>query len=564
MKRREFLTSTLALGGAMAASEAGLGIAEAGRRRRAALKSMQASARGQSTTGRTSRRGGDLALVNARIVTLDPGGPEAAAALVRHGRIVHVGSTDDVRGQAAGARVFDAGGRTVVPGFIDAHCHMEVATTAAAYAASVHTPPHTSLRGIMDVLRAKAADTPRGEWVIARGSFGLGNAVAEKRMPIRQELDAVTQDHPLIIFSGRHIAMLNTRALKEMHLWEPDAKVDRGTIVHRDSSGVPTGIATEVYYHLPAYSVDQIKAAIKAHARDMFVSKGTTTIYTIPFSANDIRADLELHASGELPLRIRAYYHVPHTITLDGLLNTGFVSGVGDDMFRFGGMKLFVDGVGNDGLGRNLEDLKWTQEELNHLVSSANAAGIQVIMHVITRGALRMAIAALEEARRRSPRRLIHRLEHGADGGSVEEIRRLRDLGVRASITPNRGRPGRTTPRYRTLVKEGFEPVGITDTTGTTPGSSDVLFKIACVAATVEEGGGAPKGEALAFEDALRMFTLWNARVGYEDQDKGSIAIGKLGDFAVLSADPRALPAAKLFDVKVDATILGGEVVFER
>lgn len=552
MKRRDFLKIGVGAGAALGAGQAGAGSA-----RQVPTPASPAATRGP-------RRGGDLAIVNARILTLDPRLPEATAALVRAGRIVHVGPTDDVRRQAAGARIFDAGGRTIVPGFIDAHCHMEVATAAAMYAVSVHTPPLTTLRSIMDVLRAKAADTPKGQWVIARGSFGLGNAVAEKRMPTRQELDAVTQDHPLVIFSGRHIAMLNTRALKDVRLWEPDAKPERGTIVHRDSSGVPTGIATEVYYRLPAYSVDQIKAAIKAHTHEMFVSKGTTTICTIPFSANDIRADLELQASGELPLRIRVYYHVPHTITLEGLLDTGFVSGVGDDWFRFGGMKLFVDGLGGDGLGHELEDFKWTQAELNHLVSSAHAAGIQVIMHVITRGALKMAVAAVEAARRASARPLLHRLEHGADDGSLEEIRHLRDLGIRPSITPNRGRPGRTTPRYRTLVNEGFAPVGITDTTGTTPGSSDVLFKIACVAATAEEGGGAPKGEALDFEDALRMFTLWNARIGYEDQDKGSVEVGKLGDLVVLSENPRGLPPAKLFDLKVDATILGGDVVFQR
>jgi predicted amidohydrolase YtcJ len=107
-------------------------------------------------------------------------------------------------------------------------------------------------------------------------------------------------------------------------------------------------------------------------------------------------------------------------------------------------------------------------------------------------------------------------------------------------------------------------PVGITDTTGTTPGSSDVWFKIACVAATAEEGGGAPVGEALGFEDALRMFTLWNAQIGYEDRDKGSIAAGKLGDFAIVSGDPTAARPKDLFGMKVDVTVLGGTAVYQR
>ena len=175
-----------------------------------------------------------------------------------------------------------------------------------------------------------------------------------------------------------------------------------------------------------------------------------------------------------------------------------------------------------------------------------------------------MAVAAVAHARSRHTRPVLHRLEHGADDGPIEEIRRMRDLGIRVSITPNRGRAGGRGPRYRTFVNESFYPVVITDTTGTTPGSSDVMFKIACIATPSEEGGGAPKNETLPFEDALRLFTLSNARIGYEDADKGSIEVGKLGDFAVLSRDPLAGSPVQLFETKVDATILGGAVVFER
>ena len=468
------------------------------------------------------------------------------------------------RPKRAGAPSFDGGGQVVVPGFIDAHCHVEVACVAQAYQALIHTPPLESLRQILDVLRAKATETPPGKWVIARGSFGLASRVPEGRLLTRQDLDGVTENHPVIAFSGRHVAMLNTRALKEMGLWERDAKAPPGAIVHRDASGLPTGVATELYYLLPPYSIDEVQAALKTYAREMFVAKGTTSVSTVPYATDDIRADLELQDSGELPLRIRMYYHVPHMISVDGLLATGFLSGVGSDMFRFGGMKVFVDGLGGDGLGNPLEDFKWTQEELDDMVFRAHTAGIQVLMHVITDGAARMASTAVERAQRRDPRQHRHRLEHGADVESVEEMRRLRELGLCLVATPSEGRPGRRTPRYRTLVEEGLEPIAITDTTGTVPGSSDPLRKIAFAANTVDEGGGAPHGEALTFEDALRMYTIWAARGGFEETDKGSIAVGKLGDFAVLSADPRGRPSAELFDLKVDATILGGQVVFER
>ncbi len=82
--------------------------------------------------------------------------------------------------------------------------------------------------------------------------------------------------------------------------------------------------------------------------------------------------------------------------------------------------------------------------------------------------------------------------------------------------------------------------------------------------ASPEDGGGTPPGEELGFEDALRMHTIWAARAGFEEREKGSIAVGKLGDFAVLSADPTQLQGAEMFDVGVDATILGGEIVYQR
>jgi predicted amidohydrolase YtcJ len=506
----------------------------------------------------------DLALVNARILTLDERRPEASAALVRGGRIALVGGNEAVKSQAGDAAVFDAGGRTVVPGFVDAHCHMEVTAAALMYCADVHAPPMKSISDIQNTLRSWAGKVPKGLWIVGRSGFNFENELIERRLPNRLELDAVSTDRPVIVFAGRHIAVANTRALKEMGVWETSAELPRGTLIHRDSSGLPTGVCTEIFYYLPDYTIDQMKTAIKVSAPELFSAKGTTTVYTIPFSKNDIRADLELQRSRDLPLRIRMFYHVPHMTSFEGFLDTGFISGVGDDMFRFGGMKLFVDGAGSDGLGHSLADLKWSQEQLNEMVAGADRNRIQVIMHCVTAEGRKMAITAIAEARRRNPQQpfLIHRIEHNGDDRTIEGVRRLRELGIRISITPATIRTGQNSPRYRTLVKEGVAPVLITDTTGTTPGTSDILRKIACVVASAEQGGGASEGETLSFLDTLRLFTLTNADIGYESQDKGSIEVGKLGDFAVLSEDPISMPAEKLLDLKTEATILGGRLVF--
>jgi predicted amidohydrolase YtcJ len=509
----------------------------------------------------------DLAIVNARMITMDGGKPEAQAALVQGGRIALVGTTAEVKAAAGKARVFDAGGRVVVPGFVDAHAHFELTCLGASFQAACHTPPYKSLGEITKVLASKASDTPKGQWVIGRGSFGMREKVAEGTLPTRHELDAVTTDHPLILFSGLHVAMLNTRGLEELGLW--DREPPRGVRVLREASGTPSGIATEVWDLLPAYPLAEVREAVRAHAKEIFVSKGTTSLSTIPFSSEDLRADQELQANGELPLRLRVYYHVPRVITLESLLATGLLSGAGSEMFRYGGIKIFVNGTTSDGLGHAIDDFKWTQEELSDFVSRAHQAGVQLIMHVLSRDAMLMAAASVEAAVRRHPMPHRHRLEHAGDRlEAIDDMKRLKALGIRVVATPHFARrPGTASkvPRFRTMIREGLEPIAVTDTTGTVPEASGPLFNIACAMTLKSDGGASPSAEeAVTFEDALRMHTLWAAAGGFEDRDKGSISQGKLGDFAVLSADPRGRPGKEIFGIEVDATILGGRVVFEK
>jgi hypothetical protein len=232
MKRRDFLKGGAAFGAVLGGIEA-----------RPALAGTESKFVQAERSDLGSR---NVAIVNARVLTMESSQPTAQAVLVRNGRITHVGSTSEVKANAGDTRVFDVAGRTVVPGFIDAHTHIEVALSHERYAVDVHAPPLRSIREIQNALAAKAAATPKGQWVIGRAGFNLENGLAEKRLPNRQDLDEVSQDHPVIIFSGRHISMLNTRALEQIGMWDPaTAKPPKGTTIHRNASGVPTGLATE-------------------------------------------------------------------------------------------------------------------------------------------------------------------------------------------------------------------------------------------------------------------------------------------------------------------------------
>jgi predicted amidohydrolase YtcJ len=558
--RRTFLTRASALGAAFATSEAA-----------ALVPQFAAGDRG----GRSIADRSDLAIVNARIVTLDETRPAAEAVLVRAGRIVAAGTTAEVRALAAGAREYDAGGKTVVPGFIDAHVHLEMATIAAAYQVPVHTPPHTSLQTIFDALRTRIATTAPGRWVIGRGSYALASDVTEKRMPTRLELDALSTAHPIMVFAGLHVVSLNSAAFKQLRLWDAadekrltwrDGRPRVGTVVHRDAAGAPTGIATEIadlLYAAEAYPIAEVKDAIRTRARQLFVEKGITSVATVPSSGGNIAADQELHASGELPVRVRFYPRIPMTTSIEALIETGWRPGFGDDRLRFGGIKIFVDGTGSDGLGTQVEDLKWTQAELTAVMTMAQRHSLQAILHIVTRGGLRMAMTAIAEAQAREPRPLRHRFEHVGFLDDVEQIRRIRQLGIGIAVTRSTRGGGRPRRLLRACIEAGIEPVATSDSTGTVPEFS-ALAGIASLMASPEHGGVLPRGDALTFDEALKTWTLWAARSIFEEQDKGSVTAGKLGDFAVLSADPRERSGEDLFDLAVDATILGGEVVFER
>ena len=146
MHRRDFIKYGTVIAGALTGP------------RHLAAAATQSPAR--SASPKASFRG-DLAVVNAKVMTVEPSQPEAQAILVRGGRIVHVGTSDEVKAKAGDAQLFDAGGRAVVPGFIDAHTHMEVALSHEMYAVDVHVPPLKNIRELQAALNAKAMQTPK-------------------------------------------------------------------------------------------------------------------------------------------------------------------------------------------------------------------------------------------------------------------------------------------------------------------------------------------------------------------------------------------------------------------
>jgi predicted amidohydrolase YtcJ len=516
----------------------------------------------------------DLKLVNGRIITLDPARPVAEAVLVRDGRIEVVGSTIEVRAAGNSEPEFDCEGRTVVPGFIDGHAHLEMTCCALVHCLSCTTPPFSSLAGIAQEIKQRAEQTPKGEWVIARSSFGMQTKVDEGRLFHRVELDAISSEHPIIVYAGLHVTMLNTMALKALGLWDRVDSPPRGTVMHKDDDGSPTGVVTEIWDLMPEFGREQVKSAIREKITELFLANGVTTIHNLPYGKEDIQAVQELQESGDLPNRIRFYYHVPHHVSVDQLVEMGLKSGFGNDFLRYGGVKLFIDGTGHDGYGNRLFDVKWDQEELDEIVWKSHQNDLQLWMHSLSQPAIDMGLTAIERALEKRPAPHRHRLEHSGDfADSPEQMDRLQRAGALAVATPqfiySQGdKVGDRFPRnfrYRSLIDRGFGIIGSSDSTGTVPDGIAPLFNISCaVNRRTLRGNHFLPEESVTVEEALKMFTIWPAFGAFEEQDKGSIEHGKFGDFAVLSDNILKVEPEALSEVKVDATIIGGRPVFER
>jgi hypothetical protein len=508
--------------------------------------------------------GPERILLNADVRTMDPARPRASAVAIAGDRITAVGDGAALRAAFPGAEVTDLGGRVVIPGFVDAHCHFELTTTHLSYAIPLHAPPHTSLREIGQTLREQAAAVPGDGWIVGRANFGLHQFVAEQRPITRQDLDDAVSGRPVVVYSGMHVTTLNTAGLRASGLLD-GAEPPMGALVDTAS-----GRGTELWSWLPQpeFGTAAVAAAMTGLGTSMFTSRGVTTINDIVHSAEGVRAYQLLRREGRLPARIDLRFHSPRQLTSADLAVTGLETGFGDTWLRLGGIKLFIDGAGHDLGHQTLVDLKWHQADLDSEVETAHRAGLQLMMHVQSAEAVDMGLLALERALARYPRAdHRHRLEHAGDLPVDEDrLSRMSALGVVPVATPQfiysygDAQPEASQPPLRSLHERGFRVPGNSDSTGSQPEAANPFHSIWCALTRRTRLGRelAPR-EAISLDSALRMFTADAAWACHLD-DRGVLAPGKLADLVVLGTSPWDVPVDELPGVLVDQVWIGGEM----
>lgn len=510
----------------------------------------------------------DLILYNANVITLDARKPRASLVAVKDGKIIFVGENADgetLRGPRT--KRIECGGKTLVPGFNDAHCHI---LAFASSLLSVDCSP-SSVRSVADIqarIRERAQELPRGSWIRATGynEFYL----AEKRHPNRWDLDQAAPHHPVkLTHRTGHASVLNSLALSTVGI-SVDSPEPPGGMIERDlDSGEPNGLLLEmepyVEGRMPPLSAGEFEKGVKI-ANEKYVSLGITslqdaTVHNGLTQWQDLR---RLKDKGELTPRVWVMVGID---ALGELRDGGLHPHCGDDGLRLGAVKMILDET--TGL------LYPGEDELIEQVLRAIQAGFQVAIHAIEEGAVAAAARALEHALLRAPGRgHRHRVEHCSvcPPPLLKRVKDARAIVVTqpAFIYYSGERYLATVPReqlpwlYRigSFVSEGLMPAAGSDSP---VAPNDPLVGIyAATTRKAESGDEVGIEERVSPFEALVMYTRAAAYASFEEEVKGSIAVGKLADFALLSADPTGVQPDEIPTIQVEMTIADGTIVWPR
>lgn len=541
----------------------------------------------------------DSAFVNGRVLTVasELGRAEAVSAV--NGVVDVVGSTDEIKSEIGrDTEVVDLEGRTVVPGFVDAHQH-PLGYGLAQAETWVDCSDATSIEDLVGKAESRAEHVSAGEWV-----YGRGWPVARlERLPRKGDFTGRVDANPVWFndLSG-HLWILNQPALDAIGLDADTPEPDRGTI-DRAADGEPTGVLRdctpfEVGDLSTPFSDEDVRPGLEA-AVDRLVEFGITTFGQIGirikpegYGTERVKPWIEMDQEDELKARVRLMLepyrgiHSPGEFDyLEALSDLGILTGFGTDRVKLGPLKIIADGW-QDSMSGYMKEPYATDEskrgylkradadDYQKMVELATDAGLQVAIHADGDASAEVVLDAYEAVREEMPEQfdeLRHRFEH-ARVLTDEQVERIADLGIHVNAAPvNYSReswyyemlkrnvgPSREHMllRHKTLQERGVRVSGGSDLH---PGLDRWMSPLSAMNFLVNEG---PEDERFTPSEALRMYTINGAHSYHAEDQIGSIVPGKAADMVVLSADPTAVPVDDIGAIRVERTIVGGETVY--
>jgi predicted amidohydrolase YtcJ len=560
----------------------------------AAVVSLLLACGDQSTTASGQDPGGapTTLYVNADIVTVDAKRPGAQALAVRDGRILAVGSRDEVEAIAGDqAVVRDMGGRTIVPGLIDAHGHLGMTAMMMGFA-NVQPPPAGPAQSVADVqsrLRQWQAENPESPWILGWGYDD--SLLAEQRHLTRDDLDAVSSELPVLVthVSG-HLLACNSRCLQLAGIDAATEDPPGGVIQRRQGSREPNGVLEELAMFaimgiMPTPSTAQ-RLALLDRAQAYMAAHGITTLQDGATQAQDLALLQEAAARQRLYLDLVAFPLLTEGDTLPADLG---VSLAYNNHFRVGGIKLVLDGSPQGktawltlpylhppaGQPADYAGYPTMQDDsVQQLVSAAFSRGIPLIAHTNGDAAGDQLLRAVARANRelgQADRRtvMIH-----AQTAREDQIDAMQAEGVMPSYFVahtfywgdwhrdsvfGEPRASRISP-LRSSVERGMRFTTHNDTPVVPPDMMRLLW--AGVNRVTRSGQVLGPGQRVEPLEVLESMTIDAAYQYFEEDRKGSIEPGKLADLAVLSANPLTVDPMTIKDIAVVETIKAGVTVY--
>ncbi|MEU8528544.1 amidohydrolase [Streptomyces sp. NPDC048629] len=539
----------------------------------------------------------DLVLVNARIHTVDPTLPEAEALAVRDGRIVWLGATADAdTWTGPGTEVVDAAGRLVLPGFVDAHNHVRLGSDDAC----VQLAGARSLDEIHARIRDWHAAHPDAAWIEAE-AFDY-SALGGGRMPTAADLDPATGDVPAIVLSyDVHTAWLNTAALRRCGITRDRVSVPFGEAETDPETGEPTGFVRDFAVKglsrdghralrelgVPWASADRQYGRL-ARSLDDAIGYGITTVVEPQNSLDDLALFRRARAEGRLRSRIVAALFHPRGTT-DAELDefAAAARAHADDRLRVGPLKLYIDDVVEPrtaallepyaGCGHHRGETFYPAEEFADLLAKLDARGFQCFVHATGDRGIRTVLDAVAHARTlNGPRDARHQVVH-VECLDPDDTPRFAELGVVACMQPRHAAPEIAGPGQDWAENVGPDrwhkawPLRGLHTAGAVLAFSsdwnvaemDPMIGIYSAVTRRPLDGGEPwmPQEAVDVETAVEAYTMGSAYANFLEDERGSLTVGKLADFVVLSRDILRIPAEDIVGTVAETVVVGGEIV---
>ncbi|MEW5799117.1 MAG: amidohydrolase [Bacteroidota bacterium] len=536
-----------------------------------------------------AQQSADIIFTNGKIWTVDKTKPEAEAVAVFNGKIIAVGSSKEIQKFVSkSTKVIDLKKKRMLPGFIDNHTH---------FMSGGFQLQNVDLRSAKDenefamIIKKRAEERP-GKWIT--GGDWDHDLWKSGNLPTKEMIDPYTPNTPVFVnrYDG-HMALANSFALKLAGVTKETPDPKGGTVVRDPKTGEPTGLLkdeamTPIYRFIPDVSDDDMLVAARlalAEARKF----GVTSIQDMAYSngERDIKTYAELNRRGELTSRMNC---VSYISDWRHLARSGIQVPFGNDMIRLGFLKAFVDGslgsstalffqpYDSDTSTRGLPMGTVTSGQLERWITSADSARLQLRIHAIGDSANSLLLDIFERVVNKNPmwdRRF--RIEH-AQHIHPKDFKRFAELGVIASVQPYHAiddgrwaikRIGdercKTTYPFRSFLDNGVKMCFGSD--WTVAPLNPILGIYAAVTRRTTDGAN-PNGwypeQKISVKEAIECYTINNAYAAFEENEKGSITVGKLADFVVLEEDILTIDPVKIENVQVSMTVLGGKIVYEK